>query len=234
METYTSEENQELIDQIKGPRYYRVVLYGYGGEAAYIGLSKEQYEYWAPYVEEDGDDQIREYMLESEDKEKEDWELPDEAHFMYDEEGIPCSWFEHYNEFEHQWGVNFSYANLSIVEVEDNEYNSPERKDIVEDENLESYLDEVEVDENIDWNASDSDEPDYVLQFYSAEKGTFFEGIIETQGEFDPKKLKIYNYEFPNGEDVVTSIEYDGVEVDNAGGDTNGKGYSIYLWKNKQ
>jgi len=38
--------------------------------------------------------------------------------------------------------------------------------------------------------------------------------------------------EYMNGEDTVTSIEYDGVDIDNNGGDTNGKGYSASVWKN--
>ena len=76
------------------------------------------------------------------------------------------------------------------------------------------------------------DEGEYVCQFYSSEKGTFFEGIIETIGEFDPKKLKLIINEYPNGEDIVDGIQYDGVEIDNMGGDTNGKGYSAHLWKN--
>jgi hypothetical protein len=75
---------------------------------------------------------------------------------------------------------------------------------------------------------------DYVAQMYSAEKGTFFEGIIETIGEFDPKKLKIYTSEYLNGDDTVQSIEYNGKEIENAGGDTNGKGYSFAVWKNVQ
>ena len=76
------------------------------------------------------------------------------------------------------------------------------------------------------------DEPEYVLQFWSAEKGGFFDGVIETVGEFDPKKLKIYTSEYLNGDDTISSIEYDGVEIDNSGGDTNGKGYSVHVWKN--
>ena len=75
-------------------------------------------------------------------------------------------------------------------------------------------------------------EGEYTAQMYSAEKGTFFEGIIETVGEFDPKKLKIYTLEYLNGDDTVQSIEYDGNEVDNGGGDTNGKGYSFSVWTN--
>jgi len=44
--------------------------------------------------------------------------------------------------------------------------------------------------------------------------------------------LKVYTTEYLNGEDTVTSIEYNGEDVDNAGGDTNGKGYSAHVWKN--
>jgi len=67
---------------------------------------------------------------------------------------------------------------------------------------------------------------------YSSEKGCFFDGIIETIGEFDPKKLKFYLGEYDNGEETINSIEYNGVEIDNQGGDTNGKGYYASVWQN--
>ena len=57
---------------------------------------------------------------------------------------------------------------------------------------------------------------------------------IETTGEFDVKKLKFIINEYPNGEDIIDGIEYDGEDVDNDGGDTNGKGYSAHVWKNVQ
>jgi len=72
---------------------------------------------------------------------------------------------------------------------------------------------------------------EYIAQLYSSEKGQFFDGVIETVGEFDAKKLKVYTTEYMNGEDTITLVEYDGVEIDNAGGDTNGKGYSASVWK---
>jgi hypothetical protein len=50
--------------------------------------------------------------------------------------------------------------------------------------------------------------------------------------DFDIKKLKIFCEEFPNGDDTVVRVEYDGEEIDNQGGDTNGKGYSVALWSN--
>ena len=75
---------------------------------------------------------------------------------------------------------------------------------------------------------------DYVLQFWSAEKGGFLDGTIETVGAFDPKKIKkLQHTNIPNGDDTLESVEYDGVEVDNGGGDTNGKGYSVHIWSNK-
>ena len=55
MTEYTSEENQELIETIKGPRFYHVQFWGYGGEAEYIKLTKEQFEFWNAHNEEHGD-----------------------------------------------------------------------------------------------------------------------------------------------------------------------------------
>ena len=109
--------------------------------------------------------------------------------------------------------------------------------EVIEGENLQDYLDGIM--EATDWelelvegDEDMGDQGEHILQFYSSEKGCFFDGVIETVGDFDAKKLKVTITEYPNGEDVVTSIEYDGVEIDNNGGDTNGKGYSAHLWKN--
>jgi hypothetical protein len=65
----------------------------------------------------------------------------------------------------------------------------------------------------------------------SSEKGTFFEAVIETALPFDKNLLKFAIAEAPNGEDLVYAIEYDGVELDNGGGDTNGKGYYTYFYE---
>ena len=47
----TPEEKQELVDQLSGPRFYRINLWGYGGEAAYINLNRDQYEFWNEVIE---------------------------------------------------------------------------------------------------------------------------------------------------------------------------------------
>ena len=44
-------------------------------------------------------------------------------------------------------------------------------------------------------------------------------------------KLEFAVAEAPNGEDLIYAVYYDGEELDNNGGDTTGKGYYTYLWK---
>ena len=236
----TSEEKQETIDALKGPRFYQVQLNGYGGESAYISISKEAYEFWKPVVEEHYDNDLVNYAVndDPDDYDFEDIEsVPPEADFLTDEEGYKYPWYEAPNEYVHQYGVEYSSAYMHVDEVESAEYGADVINEVV-NENMQEYLDGVmeSIDYEIDIVESDEDygeEGDYTLQFYSSEKGCFFDGLIETHGEFDPKKLRVIITEYPNGEDVVTSVEYDGVEVDNNGGDTNGKGYSAHLWSNQ-
>lgn len=55
-------------------------------------------------------------------------------------------------------------------------------------------------------------------------KGTFFEGELELTEPFDPKKLTIYFDDIP-GWQLISGVEYNGVEIDGEGGlDTIGKG----------
>jgi hypothetical protein len=56
----------------------------------------------------------------------------------------------------------------------------------------------------------------------SNEKGTFFEADLELTAPFDITKLELCYEEF-DGEEIVTSVTYDGEDVDNWGGSTDGK-----------
>jgi hypothetical protein len=238
----TKEEKQETVDVLKGPRYFRIYLNGYGGEAAYINISKEAYEFWNKVVEDEGDSDLVNYMVEAENGDLDDLEVivPPEAMFMQVEEDgevYAYPWYEAANEYVHQYGVEYGSARLVVEEVDSDDYMSKTIADVIDGEDLQEYMDNVMEKNNYEIDLVESDEDfgeegDYVVQFYSSEKGCFFDGIIDTHGDFDPKKLKVIVTEYPNGEDVVTSIEYDGVEIDNQGGDTNGKGYSAHLWKN--
>ena len=239
----TTEEKQELVDTIKGPRYYHIQLWGYGAEHAYASISKEAHDFWKSVTDEHGYNDLVNYMLNAEEGtfDFEDIDsVPPEANFLSDdEEGIgACSqWYEMPNEFEHIQTVSTDSANIEINEVDSAEYNSKHLNTVVENESLNDWTNTIS--EETDWETEILDGvedtyPDkgtYIVQMLSLEKGTFFDGIVETVGAFDPKKLKIQYSETTNGEDVVRGITYDGVEVDNNGGDTNGKGFSAAVWK---
>ena len=236
----TPEEKQETIDVLKGTRYYQIKLNGYGGEAAYININKQAYDFWKPIVEEYYDSDLVNYAVndDPEDYDFEDIEsVPPEADFLTDEEGYKYPWYEAPNEYVHQYGVEYGSAYIVVDEVDSNDYGASVVKEVVH-ESMQEYLDGIMEANEYEFDLVESDEDygeegDFTVQFYSSEKGCFFDGLIETHGEFDPKKLKVIITEYPNGEDVVTSVEYDGVEVDNNGGDTNGKGYSAHLWSNQ-
>ena len=237
----TTEEKTELVETLKGPRYYRIRLWGYGGEAAYMNINKETYDFWKPVTEEHGDSDLVNYMVEAENDECEFEDIekvPAVAQFMTDGE-YTYPWYEAPGEFCHQNGVEFGSARIDVEEVDSDDYMSNHVAEVVEGGDLNELLDKVEEESNFeieskDWGEAElySKEGDYVMQFYSSEKGTFFDGIIETVGDFDIKKLKAVINEYPNGEDIVDGLLYDGVDIENQGGDTSGKGYSAHLWKN--
>jgi len=236
----TSEEKQELVEELKGPRFYHVTISGYGGESAYMSINKEAFEFWNPITEENGDSDLTNYMVNAEDGdfEFEDIEqVPDSADFLKsadaDGEVWRSPWYEAPTEFEHSWGVEYNSANITVDEVASDDYSAKWVADVIENVNICDSIDNEELDIEVEMDVC-SEAPDgteYIAQMYSSEKGQFFDGVIETVGDFDINKLKIYTMEYMNGEDTITSVEYNGVEIDNQGGDTNGKGYYGAVWK---
>jgi hypothetical protein len=234
----TTEEKTELVETLKGPRFYRIMLNGYGGESAYMSISKEAHDFWHPICEEHGDSDLVEYMNSDDDAAPEYEEIesvPESAQFLHDKEddNYKRPWYESHTEFEHSMGVELGSAYLVVEEVDSNEYSSNHIADVIEGENLSDMLNELEKESNWELELTEMGAEDeapegveYIAQLYSSEKGNFFDGVIETVGSFDVKKLKVYTTEYLNGEDTITGIEYEGVEIDN-----NGKGYSASVWK---
>jgi hypothetical protein len=66
----------------------------------------------------------------------------------------------------------------------------------------------------------------------SNEKGTFFEGELPLTMPFDISKLEL-GYDEIDGNDIINNVKYDGEQIDNWGGDTNGKSseFGFYLVK---
>lgn len=235
----TIEEQQELLEAIKGPRYYNITISGYGGESSYMSISKEAHDFWAPICEEHGDSDLVTYMLSDEDEvvEYDDIDgVPVQAQFLHDN-NHKYQWYESHTEFEHSYGATYGSSYITVVEVDSDEYNSDHVADVLTDADIEELDQKIGTEtewatEIVEMGCCEDPEAEYIAQMYSSEKGCFFEGVVKTIGEFDLNKLKIYTTEFLNEENTITSIEYDGVEVDNMGGDTMGKGYYASVWKN--
>ena len=237
----TSEEKTELVETLKGPRFYRIRLYGYGGEGAYINISKEAHDFWHKHTEEHGDSDFVNYMINDDPEDYEFDELQDvpaNADFLKAEgEEYKYQWYEAEHEFCHQNGVEYGSARIEVEEVSSEDYNADTVATLIDGEDVSALVDKIQEETDYEVELTDHgeelpDEGEYVCQLYSSEKGQFFDGIIETVGDFDVKKLKFMINEYPNGEDVIDGVEYDGVDVENQGGDSNGKGYSASVWKN--
>lgn len=235
----TLEEKQQLLEAIKGPRYYNISISGYGGESSYMSISKEAYEFWAPVCEEHGDGDLVTYMLSDEDEvvEYDDIsDVPVQAQFLHDD-NHKYQWYRSNTEFEHSYGATYGSSYITVVEVDSDEYNANHVADVLTDADIEELDQKIGVEtewttEIVEMGCCEEPEAEYIAQMYSSEKGCFFEGVIKTIGEFNLHKLKIYTTEFLNEENTIVSVEYDGVEVDNMGGDTLGKGYYASVWKN--
>jgi len=236
-------KKQEIVDTLKGPRYYRISLNGYGGESAYMSISKEAYDFWHSTCKQHGDCDLVAYMINDEDEDIEYdniTDVPKQAQFLHnaEDDNYKSPWYEAHTEFEHTNGVELSSAYITVEEIESDEYSANHVADTVEGENLLDLLRELEKDSNFELDLTEmgcEDEApegtEYVAQIYSSEKGSFFEGLLETVGDFDLKKLKVYTTEYLNGEDIITSVEYNGEEVYNDGSETMGKGFSASVFK---
>lgn len=231
---------EELNEMIKRPtRYYQIEIGGYGGESVYSRIPKEAYEFWNRVKEDDDAEySLEDYVFSPEEFIEEHGDLPPEADFLYNkEDDYHQSWYEMEEEIEHNYGSEINNSWINIEETSEEDFNSDTLEDIVSTEDLDKWIENNEVEVNSDEfdldNYADEDGSNYVLYGMSMEKGTFFSGtlIIEGGKKFDPKKLKISSMEMPNGDEIITSVEYNGEEVDGlGGGDTRGKGYTAEVW----
>lgn len=250
----TSEQKHELVEELKGPHYYRIIVNGYGGESSYMRVTQETHDFWKPITDEHGDTDLIHYIISAEDytanmvNEDTEYEeidasnIPDNAKFMHDVEdaaAVGYSWYEPKDELDHVWGVSSDNAYISIEKIDSDEYNAKWIEDVVESKDLNELINEL--DEEVDYEVEHTrgivgggnypKKGEYICHMNSAEKGTFFDGIIETPGLINLQKLKFTIDEAPCGEDTLFGIEYDGEEIENQGGDTNGKGYYASIYK---
>ena len=248
----TLKEKEDLLESFKGPHFYRIRIWGYGAETSYMNISKEAHDFWKAQVEENGDSDAVHYVLNAEDKTPEEVNIdeefedldpatiPREAMFMHNEEGEGSSYYEPWDQFDATYGAPIDSAYLTVEKVAGTEYNAEHLEDIIEHEDCNDFVQRIgdETDWDVEVYAEDHGKGDvypkkgqHICQFMSSEKGTFFETVIETALPFNQNLLKLQVAEAPNGEDLIYGLEYDGEEIDNDGGDTNGKGYYVYFYE---
>jgi hypothetical protein len=198
----TIEEQEKLLATLKfTPCSYNISLWGYGGEIAMGTVRREIFDYFK----------------------KRRISVPDFA-WDYDaveELNIPeelqpfsaGSWYE-CDDLGHSSGVSRNSGTIQITD---------ENGNTVLERPLES-LDGTDIGlacDNEAWVGMVSP-GEVVFVGRSNEKGTFFEGTIELTAPFDPEKLVLY-YDDLDGEEIITQVYYDDQDVDNWGGNTDGK-----------
>ena len=210
----TQEEQQLLIDTLKfTPRTYKISMWGYGGEKVMGTVSREVYDYCV-------DNQV--------DLSDIAWNSDAAEEMDLDEDMLPFppgSWYE-CDDMAHTNGVSRNAGTVQITDENDETVfeKSLEDCDGGEDSPEWSCFDEA-------WIGS---KPAGTVVFIgtSNEKGTFFEGEIELTAPFDITKLTL-QYDEIDGEELVNSVTYDGEDIDNNGGSTDGKSsdFGMYVVK---
>ena len=200
----TTEEQQLLIDTLKfTPRTYKVSMWGYGGERVMGTTTQEVWDYCMA-------NQIELSDIAWDSDAAEEMELDaDKLPFP------PGSWYE-CDDMGHTNGTSRDAGTIQVTDENDETVfeRSLDACDGMDDSPSLNCIDEV-------WIGSRK-KGEIVFVGSSNEKGTFFEGEIELTAPFDITKLELQYEEF-DGEDIVTGLTYDGEDIENYGGGTDGK-----------
>jgi len=210
-EEISNPEHEKLLEVLKfTPRTYKISLWGYGGEKVMGTVDREIYDYFKSRRLD-----LTDYAWDSDYAEENN--IPEEM------QPFPAgSWYECDN-LAHAHGVNRDAGTLQI-EDETGETVYERQLDGLTGFNEEEPEPEFDCNDEvwIDQEAAGT----VVFLGDSNEKGTFFEGEIELTQPFDIAKL-ILGYDEIDGEPIINSVLYDGEEIDNWGGSTDGKSSSF-------
>jgi len=204
-------EQQKLIEVLKfTPRTYKISMWGYGGEKVMGTVDRKVWDYC-------NDNQV--------DLSEIAWGDEDTVEDMgLDLEKLPFQpgqWYE-CDDMGHINGVSRDAGTIQIEDENGNTVFERPIDDCIGDEDTPSLCCSDEV-----WIGSRS-KGEVVFVGSSNEKGTFFEGEIELTAPFDITKLEL-NYDEFDSEDIVTSVSYDGEDIDNWGGSTDGKSSDMVM-----
>lgn len=212
LEAQHQAEQQKLIEVLKfTPRTYRVSLWGYGGEKVMGTVDKKVWNYCLKNSVD-----LSEIAWGSEDTVVEEMGLDLDKLPFYPGQWYECDSMAHVN------GVSRAAGHVQVEDENGNTVFDKELDDCDGGEGSPAWSCQDEV-----WIGSRK-KGEVVFIGSSNEKGTFFEGEFELRAPFDIEKLELY-YDEIDGEEIVTSVMYDGEEIDNNGGGTDGKSSDMIM-----
>ena len=204
-ETLIAEDTDVLPNYPAGE--YTIRIWGRTREIGVHKIKKAQYEYWS---DEDHEDDLSDALNESYDYDEN--KTPKAARF-----DLPYYEYQGKHSF---WGFDQDDTHMTIE--------NSEGENIYEGD-LESFIAEAHGEEDSRWEATEELEelyPEYLgkgywLMWTQGGKGSCIQTTIEiAEGEeFDPRKLKVLNWDI-QGTSVVTRLVYDGDELDDSGMDS--------------
>ena len=182
---------------------YTIRIWGRTREIGVSKIKKAQYEYWS---DEDHEDDLSDALNESYDYDEN--ETPKAARF-----DLP--YYEYQDKISF-WGFDQDDTHMTIENSEG---------ETIYEGDLESFFSEAHGEEDSRYDCADELEelyPEYLgkgywLMWTQGGKGSCIQTSIE--GVFEPKKLKVFNWDV-QGTSVVTRLVYDGVELDDEGMDS--------------
>jgi len=201
-------EQQKIIDTLKfTPRTYKVSMWGYGGETVMGTVSREIYDYF-----KENKLSVSDFAWDYDYAEAK--EIPED---MWPFE--PGAWHE-CDDLCHVNGVSMNAGHIQVDDENGNEIFNRE---------LDS-LDGTDIELSIEgeyWTGMIDE--GVVFLGRSNEKGTFFDAELLLTLPFDPAKLCIFRDDV-EGEEIAYRITYDGEDLDNNGGSTDGKSSDFYFY----
>lgn len=220
-------------------KHYEINIGGYGGEVCWKEMTREQYDYWknvdndvlskhviGPSIfDDDDDDNDNNHPGNSINN------IPEFALLKTDDD---TSWYD-LDDFAHENYCSLGNAWLSVVELGSGGDNTGEHgyNVVMSLDNLRRDASTRDLDMFVfDENPQRLEEGKQYLQVFSSEKGTFITAVValDDNQEFELSKVKVKVCEALNEQDdMVVSVEYGGVELENEGSETRGKGIDIYL-----
>jgi len=204
----TKKQKQELIDVLKfTPITVRVMIQGYGGESYAGRVERRIYDFF------------KEHRIDL-DEYAGDWDQDFNDRVPNEFQPFPPGSPYECDDLFHASGAELS--DLNEIRIE----NSVDGTDIWVHNCGYGDLEEsgVTVEESGGAEIYDHVDDDFVV-FWGGqgEKGCFFDGEFVLRAPFDPKKLRI-SYENCDDWYIITSVIYDGEDIDGSGGySTNGK-----------